>query len=82
MAALTRNDIPGVHGILILDETEAIHQLDLSDGAIRVLEVALNILFGDCRRRDTGQLDAVFQSDTMALIRSVMGTILDGSCVV
>jgi hypothetical protein len=28
---LTWNHIPGVHGILVLNETKAIHELDLGD---------------------------------------------------
>lgn len=28
---LTWNDIPGVHGVLVLDEAETIHDLDLDN---------------------------------------------------
>jgi len=43
----TWHDIARVHGILVLDEAEAIHQLDLGDftGAMSV-EVVLNIGLG------------------------------------
>lgn len=49
----TRYDITGIHGILIFDEAEAIHQLDLRNlsGAMGT-EVFLDILFGDCKSFD------------------------------
>lgn len=45
----TWNDITCVHGILVLDEAEAIHELDLGDfaGAMGV-EVVLNVGLGSC----------------------------------
>lgn len=44
---LTWNHIPGVHGILVLNETKAIHELDLRDLAGSVgREVRLDIGFG------------------------------------
>ena len=49
---LTWDDIPGVHGILVLDETEAIHELDLGDLASAMRgEVRLDIGLGSwCRQ--------------------------------
>jgi hypothetical protein len=46
---LTRYDIPGIHGIFIFNESEAIHQLDLRDlaGAMRS-KVSLDIGLGGC----------------------------------
>lgn len=43
----TWNDIPGIHGVLVLDETEAVHKLDLGNlsGAMG-REVRLNIGLG------------------------------------
>lgn len=50
MKGLTRHDITGIHGIFILDEAEAIHQLDLSDLARSMgAEVLFDILFGHCK---------------------------------
>lgn len=44
---LTWNDITGVHGIFVLDETEAVHQLDFGDVASAMgREVGLNIGLG------------------------------------
>ena len=44
---LTWDNIPGVHGILILDETEAIHELDFGDLASAMSgEVRLDIGLG------------------------------------
>lgn len=44
---LTRDDITGVHGIFVLDEAEAIHELDFSDVAGAMgREVGLNIGLG------------------------------------
>lgn len=47
MVELTRNDITGIHGILVFDESETIHELDLGDfsGAMSV-EMGLDISFG------------------------------------
>ena len=46
---LTWHDITRIHGVLVLDEPEAIHQLDLHDltGAMGV-EVILDIGLGSC----------------------------------
>lgn len=47
--ALTRYNITSIHGILILNETEAIHELDLSDLTCAMrCEVGLNIGLGGC----------------------------------
>lgn len=47
VVGLTRNDITGIHGILVFDESEAIHELDLGDlsGAMSV-EMRLDIGLG------------------------------------
>lgn len=45
---LTGHNIPGVHGILVLDEAKAIHQLDFGECARCILEVVLNVLLGYC----------------------------------
>lgn len=46
---LTRNDISGIHGILVLDEAEAIHELDLGDLASAMgRKVGFNIGLGGC----------------------------------
>lgn len=44
----TRYNITGIHGILIFNEAEAVHQLDFGNlsGAMGA-EVFLDILFGD-----------------------------------
>lgn len=44
---LTRNDISSIHRILVLDEPESVHQLDLCDlpGAMAT-KVFLDVLFG------------------------------------
>lgn len=44
---LTRNDVTRVHGVLVLDEAKAVHELDLGDfaGTMR-LEVRLDIGLG------------------------------------
>lgn len=47
---LTRHNITGIHGILILDEAEAIHQLDLGDLSRPMgVEVFFDILLGHCK---------------------------------
>ncbi len=48
----TRYDIPGIHGILVLDEAKAIHELDLGD-LTRAMgrKVSLDIGLGGCRSR-------------------------------
>jgi len=45
----TGNHIAGIHSILVFDESEAIHELDLGDlsGAMSV-EVSLDISLGSC----------------------------------
>lgn len=44
---LTRDDVAGIHGVLVLDETKAIHQLDLSDLTSAMGgEMSLNIGLG------------------------------------
>lgn len=45
----TWDDITRIHGVLVLDEAEAIHELDLGNlaGAMGV-EVVLNIGLGSC----------------------------------
>jgi hypothetical protein len=49
VGALTRNDVAGIHRVLILDESEAVHQLDLSDLAGSMgLEVSLYVGLGGC----------------------------------
>ena len=50
-AGLTRNNVTGIHGILVFDESEAIHELDLGDlsGAMSV-EVGLDISLGGWER--------------------------------
>lgn len=49
---LTWNDVTGIHGILILNEAEAVHQLDLRDlsGAMGT-EVCLDVGLGDFFRK-------------------------------
>jgi hypothetical protein len=48
---LTWDDIAGVHGIFVLDETEAVHELDFGDVAGAMgREVGLNIGLGRYRR--------------------------------
>lgn len=50
----SRNDVARVHGILVLDEAEAIHELDLGylSGAMGV-EMILNIGLGSVARKIT-----------------------------
>lgn len=44
----TRYNITGIHGILIFNEAEAVHQLDLGNLSRAMgAEVFLDILFGD-----------------------------------
>ena len=51
----TWDDITGIHCILILDETEAIHQLHLGDLSSAVgRKVSLDIGFGSCRKPVSG----------------------------
>lgn len=45
---LTWNDVTGIHGILVLNEAEPIHELDFSDLASAMgAEVSLNVGLGD-----------------------------------
>ena len=47
MVGLTRNDITGIHGILIFDESKAVHEFDLGDLSSAVgVEMGLDISFG------------------------------------
>ena len=47
MVGLTRNDITGIHGILVFDESKAVHELDLGDlSSAMSVEVGLDISFG------------------------------------
>ena len=48
LCQLTWNDVLRVHGIIILNEAEAIHELDLGDVASPFLEMILDIFLGDC----------------------------------
>jgi hypothetical protein len=55
---LTRNDVARVHSVLVLDETEAVHELDLSDLASAMgLEVALDVCLGGIAR-EVAQVEA------------------------
>lgn len=47
MVGLTRNDITGIHGILVFDESKAVHELDLGDlSSAMSVEMGLDISFG------------------------------------
>lgn len=46
---LTRNDITSIGFILVLDEAEAAHELDLPHSARAIREVSGNVVLGDCR---------------------------------
>jgi len=49
---LTRDDISRVHRILVLDETESVHELDLGDLASAMGgKMGLNIGLGSCRQQ-------------------------------
>lgn len=51
---LTRYNITSVHSIFVLDEAEAIHELDLGDLARPMgAEVFFDILFGHCKSSTT-----------------------------
>lgn len=51
----SRDDIPSVHGILVLNEAESIHKLDLGDLACAMgREVRLNVCFS----RYTGEVSS------------------------
>jgi len=46
------NDIAGIHFILVFDETETIHELDLLDFGIPMLgEVGLHLCLGSSTRK-------------------------------
>lgn len=45
---LTRNHIPSIQCIIVLDEAEAIHELDLGNVSSTILEVVLDVFLGDC----------------------------------
>jgi hypothetical protein len=48
-SALTWHDVLRVIGVVILDEAEAVHELDLSDGSVSILvEESLNFLLASC----------------------------------
>lgn len=51
---LTRNDVSGIHRILVFDEAKAVHQLDLGDfsGAMS-RKVSLDIGLGSCRESES-----------------------------
>ena len=49
---LTRDDVAGIHGVLVLDEAEAVHELDLGDLASAMgLEMSLNFSLGGIARK-------------------------------
>jgi hypothetical protein len=55
---LTGNDVTRIHGVLVLNETKAVHELDLSDLASAMgLEVALDICLGGIAR-EVAQVEA------------------------
>ena len=64
--ALTRYNITSIHSILVLNETEAIHELDLSDftSAMRC-EVGLNIGLGGCDGVSRSVLDRSQKKERM-----------------
>lgn len=45
---LTRNHIPSIQCIIVLDEAEAVHELDLGDVSSTILEVVLDVFLCDC----------------------------------
>ena len=45
---LTRNHIPSIQCIIIFDEAEAIHELDLGNVSSTILEVVLDVFLRDC----------------------------------
>lgn len=69
---LTRNHIPSIKSIIILNEAKAIHELDLSDVASPILEMVLDVFLGDCRPGSGSQ-----QNSSMA--RRWKGLSIDGS---
>lgn len=61
---LTRNDVPRVHGILVLDEAEAVHELDLGDLASAMgCKVAFNIGLGGCGGWDWQSATRIIQEE-------------------
>ena len=45
----TWNDILSIHGVIVFDESKAIHEFDLGDiTGTMFLEVRLNVFLGDC----------------------------------
>lgn len=53
----TRDDVSRIHRIVILDEAEAIHELDLGDGSSLVSgKVFFDVRLGDC---ESGQLGRI-----------------------
>lgn len=63
VGVLTRNNIACIHGIFVLDETEAIHELDLGylAGAMGV-EVVLNVGLGSYSTRSSQRCQVSTQS--------------------
>jgi hypothetical protein len=51
---LTRNNVSGIHRVLVFDEAEAIHQLDLGDlpGAMS-RKMSLDVGLGSCRESES-----------------------------
>lgn len=48
---LTRHHVPSIQRIIVLDEPEAVHQLDFGDVASSILgEVGLDVFLGDCNK--------------------------------
>ena len=45
---LTRNYIPSIKCIIVLDEAEAVHELDLGNVPSTILEVVLDVFLRDC----------------------------------
>lgn len=45
---LTRNHIPSIQCIIVLDKAEAIHELDLGNVSSTILEVILDVFLRDC----------------------------------
>ena len=45
---LTRYHIPSIQRVIVLNEAEAIHELDLGDVSGTILEVVLDVFLGDC----------------------------------
>ena len=45
---LTRDNIPSIQCVVVLNEAKAIHELDLGDCPSAILEVVLDVFLGDC----------------------------------